>query len=84
MIGQWDDCRPGFPLDYNYLDNYYTMIVIDLIKQQVLDADPKAIQQIYFTRNLNREGNVNMTMFFLTEKAKENILDFSQGTVQVL
>ena len=55
------------------------MIVIDLIKQQVLDADPKAIQQIYFTRNLNREENVNITMFFLTEKAKENILDFSQG-----
>ena len=28
------------------------MIVLDLSKQQALDADLKAIQQIYFTRNL--------------------------------
>ena len=32
------------------------MIAIDLSKQQVLDADPKAIQQINFTANLNRVG----------------------------
>ena len=30
------------------------MITIDLSKQQTLDADPKAIQQINFTENLNR------------------------------
>ena len=29
------------------------MIAVDLSKQQVLDADPKAIQQINFTGNLN-------------------------------
>ena len=29
------------------------MTAIDLIKQQALDADSKAIQQINFTRNLN-------------------------------
>ena len=29
------------------------MIAIDLSKQQALDADPKAIQQIIFTGNLN-------------------------------
>ena len=28
------------------------MITIDLSKQQALDADPKAIQQINFTGNL--------------------------------
>ena len=33
------------------------MIVIDLNKQQALDADPKAIQQINFTVNLDRAGN---------------------------
>ena len=33
------------------------MIAIDLSKQQDLDADPKAIQQINFTANLNRAGN---------------------------
>ena len=29
------------------------MIAIDLIKQQDLDADPRAIQQINFTTNLD-------------------------------
>ena len=55
---------------------------MDLSKQQALDADPKAIQQINFTANLDRAGNT--TMFFIIEKAKETVLDFSQGTVKVL
>ena len=33
------------------------MIAIDLSEQQALDADPKAIQQINFTRNLDRPGH---------------------------
>ena len=58
------------------------MIAIDLSKQQALDADPRAIQQISFTANLDRDENI--TMFFLIEKAKETVLDFSQGAVKVL
>ena len=58
------------------------MIAIDLSKQQELDSDPKAIQQINFTRNLYKVGG--STMLFITEEAKETILDFSQGTVKVL
>ena len=58
------------------------MIAIDLSKQQVLDADPTAIQQINFTPNLDRTGNT--TMIFIIEEAKETVLDFSQGTVKVL
>ena len=58
------------------------MIAIDLCKQQALDADPKAIQQISFTGNLDRAAGA--TMFFNIEEAKETILDFSQGTVKVL
>ena len=58
------------------------MIAIDLSKQQVFDADPRAIQQINFTANLDRDGNT--TIFFIIEKAKETVLDFSQGTVKVL
>ena len=58
------------------------MIAIDLIKQQALDADSRAIQQINFTASLDREGNT--TMFFITEEAKETVFDFSQGTVKVL
>ena len=33
------------------------MIVVDLSKQQTLDAEPKAIQQINFTANLDKDGN---------------------------
>ena len=58
------------------------IIAIDLSKQQALDADPRAIQQINFTANLDRAGNT--TMFFIIEEAKETVLDFSQGTVKVL
>ena len=46
------------------------MIAIDLNKQQALDADPKAIQQINFTGNLARDGNANSRMFFTVEEAK--------------
>ena len=58
------------------------MIAIDLSKLQALDADPRAIQQINFTANLDRNGNT--TMFFIIEEAKETVLKFSQGTVEVL
>ena len=56
------------------------MVAIDLSKQQGLDADVKAIQQINFTGNIDREA----TMLFSAEEAKETILDFSQGTMRVL
>ena len=58
------------------------MIAVDLSKQQAQDADPRAIQQINFTANLDRAGNTRV--YFILEEAKENILDFSQGTVKVL
>ena len=58
------------------------MIAVDLRKQPALDFDPKAIQQINFTANLNRAGNT--TMIFIIEEAKEIVLNFSQGTVKVL
>ena len=46
-----------------------------------LDTDPRAIQQIDFTVNLDHAGN---TTFFIIKKAKEIVLDFSQETVKVL
>ena len=58
------------------------MIALDLSKQQTLDADPKAIQQIKFTANLDQQRNI--TMFFIIKEAKDTILDFSQRTVKVL
>ena len=41
--GQGDDYTTGSLLDYNYFIKHYKMIVIDLSKQQALNADPKAI-----------------------------------------
>ena len=58
------------------------MIAVDLSKQQALDADPRAIQQINFTANLDRAGNARV--YFILEEAKETILDVSQGTEKVL
>ena len=46
-----------------------------------LDADSRAIQQINFTANLDRAGNT--TMFFIIEKAKETLLNFSKRTVKM-
>ena len=81
-IGQGDDYTTGCLLDYSYFKDHSKMIAIDLSKQQALDADPRAIQQINFMANLDREGNT--TMFFIIEEAKETVLDFSQGAVKVL
>ena len=54
--GQGDDYTTGCLLDYPYFTNSYKMIAVDLSKQQALDADPTAIQQINFTANLDRAG----------------------------
>ena len=52
------------------------MISIDLSKQQALDTDPGAIQQINFRANLDRAGNTRI--FFILEEAKKTVLEFSQ------
>ena len=80
--GQGYDYTTGCLLDYPYFTNTYRMIGVDLSKQLALDADPRAIQQINFTANLDRAGNTRV--YFILEEAKETILDFSQGTVKVL
>ena len=81
-IGQGDDYTTACLLDYSCFNENYKMIAIDLSKQQELDADPRAIQEINFTANLEKAGNT--TMFSITEQAKEAFLDFSQGTVKFL
>ena len=80
--GQGDDYTTGCLLDYSCFADTYKMIAVDLSKQLALDADPRAIQQINFTGNLDRDGNTRV--YFILEEAKETILDFSQGTVKVL
>ena len=80
--GKGDDYTTGCLLDYSYFADTYKMIAVALSKQQALDADPRAIQQINFTASLDRAGNTKVC--FILEEAKETILDFSQGTVKVL
>ena len=80
--GQGDDYTTGCLLDYPYFKDSYEMIAVDSSKQQALDADPRANQQINFIANLDRAGNTRI--YFILEEAKETKLDFSQGTVKLL
>ena len=80
--GKGDDYTTGCLLDYMSFKSYYKMIAVDLSKQQALDSDPKAIQQINFTANLERDRNTRFC--FILEEKKETVFEFSQGTVKVL
>ena len=79
---QGDDYITGCLLDYNYFKSYHKVIAIALSKQQALDANPKVIQQLDFTGNLDRAKDA--TMLFIIEETKEKVLDFSQGTEKVI
>ena len=72
--GKGDDYTTGCLLDYPYLKENYKMIATDLSKQQAFDADPRKIQQINFTADLDRDGNI--TIFFIIEKEKKTIFEF--------
>ena len=74
-IGQGDDYATGCLLDYYY----YKMIAIDLSKQQALDSDPRAIQRITFTGNLEQQT----TIFLTFKEAKQTVLVCSQGPLKV-
>ena len=75
VLGQGDDYTAGCLLDYTYFKDHYKMIAIDLSKQRELDADPRAIQEINFTANLDRDNGA--TIFFIIEEAKETVFEFS-------
>ena len=81
-------------LEYDYIENHYILIAVDLSRQKKLDAGSKAIQQIEFVGKLKKlHGNDNaadadndQSIFVLTifEKIKETRLKLSQGSVTVL
>ena len=73
LAGQGDDYTTGCLLDYVYFKNYFWLITADLSKQKALDADPKAIQQIIFTGQVDNEA---LRVFYILEKSKEAILEF--------
>ena len=57
-------------LGYEYIKNHYWLITVDLRGQKQLDADLKAIQQIYFVGQLKNDDATNaggtQLMFVLT------------------
>ena len=50
--GQLDDYTTGCLLDYPYSKDTYKMMAVDLSKQQALDADPRANQQMQEYRKM--------------------------------
>ena len=72
------DYTTGNLLDFAYLKKNYKLITTDLIKQTKL-KDP---QQISFIGKLSR--NTGATMFFITEKSEETILNFSQISLTII
>ena len=79
MIGKGEDYTTGSLLDFNYFDQHYKLVAVDLSKQKELDADPRAIQQIEFNYMLG----TNSTIYWVLEKSKETILEYYKGTVKV-
>ena len=62
----------------------YRIIAVDLSKQKALDADSRAIQHIIFTGKIKSTvANTRVVIFYVLEKSKETIIEFSKGTTKV-
>ena len=77
---QGDNYTTGCLLDFTYFEKNYRLIAADLSKQNALDADPKAIQQITFT---GKAGN-QIRVYYILQQSKETMLEFAKGTTKVL
>ena len=83
--GQGDDYTTDCLLDFAYFEKKYRLIAADLSKQKALDADSRTIQQINFTGKIKAiEENTRVMIYYILEKSKETILEFSKGTTKVL
>ena len=83
--GQGDDYTAGCLLDYSYFTKNCRLLAADLSKQKALDADSREIQQIIFTGTIKAAvANTRVVIFYVLEKSKETILEFSKGTTKVL
>ena len=78
--GQGDDYTTGCLLDFAYFEKNYKLIAADISKQKVLDADPRAIQQIIFTG----QASGNVSVYYILEQSKETLIKFSKGTTNLL
>ena len=78
-ISKNNDYTTGNLLDYEYFEDHYKLIAIDLIKQVELEnTDLK--QQINFFGRLKEDA----TIFFIIEKTEETTFNFSQNSVTVV
>ena len=68
---QGNDYKTGYLLDYSNFKENHKMIAIDLTKQQALDADPRAMQQVHFMANSHHDENARS--FFLFFKNQEKL-----------
>ena len=66
--GHGDYYRTDGLVDSLYFKEHYKVIAMDLSKQEKLDTDLKAIQQINFTGHVDGDGNTQM--FFIIEEVK--------------
>ena len=83
--GKGDDCTTRCLLDFAYFEKNCRLFAIDLSKQKALDADSRAIQQIIFTGKIKaKEADTRVMIYYILEKSKETILQFSKGATKVL
>ena len=61
-------------MDFAYFGKDYRLIAADLSKQKALDTNSRAIQQTIFTGQADDKA---LTVFYILEKSKETILEFS-------
>ena len=82
---QGDDYTTGYLLDFAYFEKNCRLLAADLSQQKALDAVSRAIQQIIFTGKIKATVAITrVIIFYILEKSKETILEFSKGTTKVL
>ena len=83
-IAYGDDYNTDCLLEYAYFKDNYKLIAIDLSKQKVLDADPRAIQQIASKGVVGGDDGTKIRLYTILEQSKETMLEFSKETTKVL
>ena len=83
--GKGDDYTTGCSLDFSYFEKNCRIIGVALSKQKALAADSRAIQQIIFIGEIKATvADTRVIIFYVFEKSKETVLEFSKGTAKVL
>ena len=80
IIGHIEEYKTGY-LCYFYFKSNCNLIAIDLTKQQGLDADLKAMQQIIYIGDL--DWTVNTKKKIIIQELQETTLEFLQRSIEV-